>query len=319
MHLALLSTKLAIADHKLMELKKSIRLICHRLGIEVSFLDMEHTTVHFSREGRTGLFYRGKRERQFDLLIGPELLCKDYFLSRMDSILFQLGNHFKSTKTIIMNYPHDLRHYYDKLILLSYLASRGIPIPSIVSLRKINLLDQAVAVLGGLPIVVRMSVPKRTREIIVCESFNSLEACLKIAFSFGMSIFLQSYIPGYEREFMRMIFVDDNLSICLNVQKDDKSDNFTASEVSEPDEDSVSLVKRAMGVCGLSWASADLVRYGNKFLIDSLTVSPLAPLDLCFNGSGMSKLAQLNEIILDAIFKVARGAFNKKAFKMRMD
>lgn len=307
MNIAILSAECIKRNHRMKRAEEYVQARFEELGHRTQILQIEHCAFYVSRETKTYLAYRGLLIKELDLIIGPEIMIPEEQIVQRTILFDVMLRHFELTGTIIVNPWSQTSLLSNKLHAIAYLMSRGIPVPKTASVKNINGLPKVIHSIGGLPVILRRCNQKKPREMIVCESMRCLETWLDVAFDFEGGIFLQEYVPECDREFTRVMVVDNIVVGCLRIQLRSQNSfecsRWTVQVIESPSKEIISLAKETINIFGLVWGGVDIVQQSGRMLVDNLAASPLIRTDFVCTDS--SRLKEMEGAIVDEVVKAA--------------
>ena len=193
MNLSILSRSAAIyTTRRLME-AGAVR------GHNVRVLDPLRCEMHLDGK-RAHLFY----ER-------AELPPTDVVVPRIGSSIAPYGlsvlNQFELRGMSVLNRSGAIATARNKMRCLQLLAANGIPIPSTVMASTASDLKAMVALVGGVPVLVKVLQAGEREGVMVCRSLQSMEAALEALLGLGHNLLIQQYVLDRKGRDIRALVV----------------------------------------------------------------------------------------------------------------
>lgn len=108
----------------------------------------------------------------------------------------------------VLNCADGFRVSRNKILAGELLTAEGLPVPKTVTLRNPNQIEQAIEVLGGPPIVVKIHPGTQGVGVAICETVRSARSTIEAFWSLDREILLQEFIAEASGTDIRMFVVD---------------------------------------------------------------------------------------------------------------
>lgn len=129
---------------------------------------------------------------------GRRLATPDVVIPRIGTSITQYGlavvNQFEMMGVAIVNRSQAIARARDKLRAAQLLARHGIDTPRTVFLRDPKILALAVELVGGFPVIIKITQGTQGIGVMMSESMKSLESVLETFWAMGQDIIIQEFI-----------------------------------------------------------------------------------------------------------------------------
>lgn len=153
--------------------------------------------------GRPGLCYAGARLPTYHVVI-PRIGSK---VTRYGSGIVAL---FEQAGIPVLNSSHSIALARDKVGSLMTLARHRLAVPKTVAMRGLVGVDEALELVGGCPLVVKLQQGTHGVGCMIAESPNALLSLAETFGAMGREVILQQYIPSPDGD-VRALVVDGQL------------------------------------------------------------------------------------------------------------
>lgn len=208
---------------------------------------------------------------------GRRLRAPDVVIPRIGASITQFGlavvNQFEMMNVAIVNRSQAIARARDKLRASQLLARYGIDTPRTVLLRDPESLAWAVDIVGGVPVIVKLTQGTQGVGVMIAETQKSLEAMLETFWLMGQDIILQEFVRESEGKDVRAFVIGNRVVGAM--RRDARVGEFRANihrgGVGRPVTLSPEYEKAALmatKVMGLQVAGVDLLigRHGPKVI-----------------------------------------------------
>jgi len=146
-------------------------------------------------------FYQGKRLKGFDVVI-PRIgaTIADYGIS--------IVSHLESMGVPVLNSSVSIARAKDKYQNLLFLSRHGISIPRTVLVRSSLDIDRALQIVGGPPVILKISQGTHGVGVILAESRQSVESTLEALWNLGQDILIQEFVKESFGRDVRALVLD---------------------------------------------------------------------------------------------------------------
>jgi ribosomal protein S6--L-glutamate ligase len=135
----------------------------------------------------------------------------DVVLPRFGLSVNQYGlavvNHLELNGIPVLNGAPGISTSRNKMRCLQHLAAHGIRVPPTVMASDPSGLRDMTALVGGMPVLVKLLSANEKGGVMICETPESLEAALEAIRSLGQNIIVQQYLRGARGRDLRAIVV----------------------------------------------------------------------------------------------------------------
>lgn len=157
--------------------------------------DLGHT-VHFMNTLKCSLVVDGG---DFRVLYGEKDKSDlDVVLTRIGTTVTEYGlavaHHFECMKLLVINNHDSILNSRDKFRSLQILQQHGIPVPKTVLARSPDAVFQAIRLVGGTPVILKMNQGTQGAGVMFADSLETVESVLEALWEFGANIQIQKFI-----------------------------------------------------------------------------------------------------------------------------
>ncbi len=188
-------------------------------------------------------------------------------------------NHFSMMGVPTLNDAGAIATSRNKMRALQLLARSGVPVPETVMAASARDLKEMVALVGGVPVLVKLLTPSERPGVMVCESLQSLEAALEAVLSMGHNLLVQRYARKKQERDLRALVVGDR--VVAWVARRPRPGRFFLTLAHGAELKAVrvpqglhALAVKAARVVGLDVAAVDLIDAGSGPLVFDVFSSP---------------------------------------------
>lgn len=221
---------------------------------------------------RPTIHYRGKQLEQFDAVI-PRIGSSITFYGT--AVLRQ----FEMMGTFPLNESVAVTRSRDKLRSLQLLARRGIGLPVTGFARAPDDIGDAIEMVGGAPLVVKLLEGTQGIGVVLCETRKAAESVLEAFMGLNANIMVQEYIKEAGGADIRCFVVGDKVVAAIKRQAkpgEFRSNLHRGGEATlikiTPEERATAT--RAARIMGLNVAGVDLLRSNHGPLVMEVNSSP---------------------------------------------
>lgn len=162
---------------------------------------------------------------------------------------------------------------------LQLLAAGGVRVPRTVMASGAGGLREMARLVGGVPVLVKLSSPGEKSGLIVCETWESLEAALEAILGLGQNMVVQQYIHGVRGRDLRAIVVGGEVVAALRRRQKvgrfnsnlRRGSRFEKADLPGPH---IRAAVKAARVLGLEVCAVDLLDVRGKPLVFDVNSSP---------------------------------------------
>lgn len=199
---------------------------------------------------------------------GRRLPTPDVVVPRIGASITQFGlavvNQFEMMNVAIVNRSQAIARARDKLRAAQLLARYGIDTPRTVFLRDPESLGMAIDMVGGVPVIVKLTQGTQGVGVMIGESQKSLEAMLETFWSMGQDIIIQEFIRESKGKDIRVFVIGNRVVAAMRreAKLGEFRSNIHRGGVGRPVELSPEYEKAALmatKVMGLQVAGVDLL------------------------------------------------------------
>src|SRR3954471_6064160 len=196
MHLTILSRRAAIYTTR--RLAQAARL----RGARVRVLDP--LRVEMNLGAAPGVSYQRKKLPPTDVLI-PRIAPS------VQAYGLAVVNHFTMMGVPALNDANGIAISRNKMRALQLLSAQGVPVPPTVMAANASDLRAMVALVGGVPVLIKLLTPSEKAGVMVCETLQSMEAALEAVLSMGHNLLVQRYVRRKRERDLRALVVGDRV------------------------------------------------------------------------------------------------------------
>jgi ribosomal protein S6--L-glutamate ligase len=229
---------------------------------------------------------------QFSLSISkeaPQILHKGNKVN-FDAILPRIGHSITSHGVALLkqfeqldiytaNSSEGIRQSRNKLLGAQILGRNNVPIPKTAYVRNINDVEKAIKLVGGLPVVIKVSEGTQGRGVYLRHLYKDAIGLVSALLDLEHEVLIQQYIHESHGTDIRALVVGDKVVACMRRRargREFRSNfhlNGTVESIDLPPEyEEVAL--RAARVLGLNIAGVDLLEGKNGPLVLEINSSP---------------------------------------------
>ncbi len=155
-------------------------------GHSVRVLNPVNVEMHL--DGRAAnLYYHRKKLAPTDVVI-PRIA------QSINNYGLAVVNQFAMQGVPLMNSAQAIAASRNKMRSLQSLSANGIDIPATVMAQNAADLKEMVALVGGIPVLVKLLQGQEKNGVMVCETLQSLEATLEAMLALGLNLIVQQYV-----------------------------------------------------------------------------------------------------------------------------
>ena len=264
MHLTLLSRKAGIYTTR--RLVQSARL----RGARVRVLDPLQVEMHLDEA--PGLYYQRKKLPRTDVVI-PRIAPS------VQAYGLAVVNHFTMMGVPTLNDANGIATSRNKMRALQLLSAHGVPVPPTVMASNASDLKALVALVGGVPVLIKLLTPSEKPGVMVCETLQSMEAALEAVLSMGHNLLIQRYVRRKRERDLRARVVGDRVTAWVERRPRPgrllhtlaRGASLKAVRVPAALDE---LAVKAARVVGLDVAAVDLLEAGSGPMVFDVNSSP---------------------------------------------
>lgn len=214
---------------------------------------------------------------------GRRLVTPDVVVPRIGASITAYGlavvNQFEMIGVAIVNQSQPIARARDKLRASQLLAGHGIDTPRTVFLRDPDHLKLALELVGGLPVIVKLTQGTQGVGVMIAESEKSLEAMLETFWAMGQNIVIQEFIKESKGKDIRAFVVGSRVVAAM--RREAKLDEFRSNihrggigrpVTLNPEYEKAALV--ATRVMGLQVAGVDILEARDGPKVIEVNASP---------------------------------------------
>ena len=186
---------------------------------------------------------------------------------------------FEQLDIYTANSSEGIRQSRNKLLAAQILGRNNVPIPKTAYVRNINDVEQAIDLVGGLPVVIKVSEGTQGRGVYLRHLYKDAIGLVSALLDLDHEVLIQEYIHESHGTDIRALVVGDKVVACMRRRargKEFRSNfhlNGTVEAVDLPPEyEEIAL--RASRVLGLNIAGVDLLEGKNGPLVLEINSSP---------------------------------------------
>lgn len=242
-----------------------------RLGCEVRVVDPLKCVVRLSERLQTVLYHR------------RDLSDVDTVIPRvgMYAVPFILAvvRQFANMGIPVLNSPEAIACARDKLRCLQTLARAGLPTPGTLATRYPASFENLMALVGGPPVVLKLSSGSQGTGVILSESVESARSSLEAIWSLGADLLIQKFISESRGRDLRVLVIDGEVRAAMRrvAGPNEFRSNIHRGGAGEPATVSASYrdaAIRAAAAVGLTVAGVDILETRTGPLVIEVNASP---------------------------------------------
>ena len=229
---------------------------------------------------------------QFTLSISkdaPQILHKGNKVN-FDAVLPRIGHsitshgvallkQFEQLDVYTVNASEGIRQSRNKLLAAQILGRNKVPIPKTAYVRNINDVERAIDLVGGLPVVIKVSEGTQGRGVYLRHLYKDAIGLVSALLDLDHEVLIQQYIHESHGTDIRVLVVGDKVVACMRRRargREFRSNfhlNGTVESIDLPPKfEEIAL--RAARVLGLNIAGVDLLEGKNGPLVLEINSSP---------------------------------------------
>jgi ribosomal protein S6--L-glutamate ligase len=186
---------------------------------------------------------------------------------------------FSNMGVPVLNSEEAIACARDKLRCLQTLVRAGIPVPDTLATRYPATFENMMALVGGPPVVLKLSSGSQGTGVILSESVESARSSLEAIWSLGADLMMQKFIAEARGRDLRVLVIDGEARAAMRrvAGRNEFRSNIHRGGVGEP----VSLspayrdaAVRAAAAVGLTVAGVDILETRSGPLVIEVNASP---------------------------------------------
>lgn len=251
----------------------------------------------------TRRFRESARQRGHDLAIadplecaltigdgGPRLIVQGRPIDGIDVGLPRIGaslpgqgvavvSHLEAMRVPVVNGSAAIRRARDKLLALQVLARSGLAVPRTVLARSPGQLDQALQLVGGPPVVLKLLRGTQGVGVILAETRSAAASTLDALWGLGQDVLVQEYVEESAGHDIRALVVGGRIVAAMRRQarSGEWRSNIHRGGLGTPVELEPDYARSAMSAAraiGLDVAGVDLLEGRDGPLVAEVNASP---------------------------------------------
>jgi len=179
----------------------------------------------------------------------------------------------------VLNGASAIQASRNKARSLQLLAAAGVRVPRTVMASAATGLREMARLVGGVPVLVKLSSPGEKSGVMICETWESLEAALEAILGLGQDIVVQQYLHGAKGRDLRALVVGGRVVAALRrrpamgklASNLRRGARFEAADLPAPH---ARAAARAAEVLGLEVCAVDLLEVRGRPLVFDVNASP---------------------------------------------
>ncbi len=174
--------------------------------------DLGHT-VHYMNTLKCSLVVD---DGEFRVLYGEKDKSDlDVVLTRVGTAVTEyglaVGHHFESMGVLVINDSDSIFNSRDKFRSLQIMQAKGIPTPKTVLARSPDAVFQAIRLVGGTPVILKMNQGTQGAGVMFADSLETVESVLEALWGFGANIQIQKFIAESRGRDLRAFVIGDEV------------------------------------------------------------------------------------------------------------
>jgi ribosomal protein S6--L-glutamate ligase len=174
--------------------------------------DLGHS-VHFMNTLKCSLVID---DGEFRILYGEKDKSDlDVVLTRVGTTVTEyglaVGHHFEAMGVLVINDSASIFNSRDKFRSLQILQSKGVPTPKTVLARSPDAVFQAIRLVGGTPVILKMNQGTQGAGVMFADSLETVESVLEALWEFGANIQIQKFIAESRGRDIRAFVIGDEV------------------------------------------------------------------------------------------------------------
>lgn len=139
----------------------------------------------------------------------------DVVLTRVGTTVTEYGlavaHHFESMGVLVINSSQSIFNSRDKFRSLQLMQAGGIPTPKTVLARSPDAVFQAIRLVGGTPVILKMNQGTQGAGVMFADSLESVESVLETLWEFGANIQIQKFIAESRGKDLRAFVIGNEV------------------------------------------------------------------------------------------------------------
>jgi ribosomal protein S6--L-glutamate ligase len=139
----------------------------------------------------------------------------DVVLTRVGTTVTEYGlavaHHFESMGVLVINSSQSILNSRDKFRSLQLMQAAGIPTPKTVLARSPDAVFQAIRLVGGTPVILKMNQGTQGAGVMFADSLESVESVLETLWEFGANIQIQKFIAESRGKDLRAFVIGNEV------------------------------------------------------------------------------------------------------------
>ena len=174
--------------------------------------DLGHS-VHFMNTLKCSLVVDGG---EFRVLYGEKDKSDlDVVLTRVGTTVTEYGlavsHHFEEMGVLVINSSASILSSRDKFRSLQVMQAHRIPTPKTVLARSPDAVFQAIRLVGGTPVILKMNQGTQGAGVMFADSLETVESVLEALWEFGANIQIQKFIAESRGKDVRAFVIGDEV------------------------------------------------------------------------------------------------------------
>ena len=196
----------------------------------------------------------------------------------LDQITYRVSllEHMEMSGILVVNPAYSFRRARDKYAALFYLAKQGIPVPRTFVTESFRQSLNAVRHLGD--VVIKPLVGARGEGAIRTNDFDVAYRALKAAYSTGLVLYVQEYIPKPDRDIRAFVIGDQVVSSMYRIASPGEWKTNVAQEGKpskcELSEEMEKIAVKASNALGLEYSGVDIMESQKGAVITEVNAAP---------------------------------------------
>lgn len=241
------------------------------LGHTVSVVDPLECNLVLA-PGEPFFYYRNRPLRR------PELVIPRIGISATEYGLAVLAQ-FELAGVPVLNDSEAIYGSRDKLRSLQLLSEGGVPVPRTVMARKPQDIDEALRMVGGPPVVLKLPQGTQGVGVMLAETREAVESMLETLWNLGQHVLVQEFVREARGRDLRVVVLDGK--VLAAIRREASGGEFRANlhrggsgvAIVLPRSYAAQAV-RAAGLTGLRLAGVDLLETARGPMVLEINSSP---------------------------------------------
>lgn len=245
-----------------------------KLGHDIKVIRAEKCQIFGGRKSMKVL-YNGKPFPKFDAIIPRVTLLSDIDIETSIIKQLELCGH------LMVNKFQPIVNAKNKLRTMQIMIDNKLPVPKTIIVRRFEFLDDAIAQVGGVPVVLKMPHGSLGVGVAIVESKRSLHSALDIFWKSRdhQYMMIQEYIKESEGKDVRVFVVGGKIVAAMerSAQEGEFRSNMSIGGSGAPTElsdEEQRIALKATKAMGLQVAGVDLLRSNQGPLIMEVNANP---------------------------------------------